>query len=1047
MSFLKIGENITFSVDDLQPIEAIQNDPVLSDRISKIASEHKRIAPKADDFVYFTAIMMHAAERALIDDDGNPRLDKKGQPITASWEINEKTGSWKWNCSDPSVKPLKNANGDIFPSQELKKVYKNWVGKPLCQDHNSSSMDGIRGMIIDTYWDERHQRIIALCALDKINFPDLARKVTAKYANSVSMGTAVGRSICFECGNVARTERDYCSHVKNRTAYGEINTELQPIELSLVVNGADSKAKVMEVLARTQYLENSIIKNSTKITVDNIKSIKEEFLKIADKIEEIEKELNDNNSIDNNFALTSVASNDIEVFSEIREIKNKMSQIEDSIKNLMVEKVSKEEFMNISKKSYFQGTEEPTLGKPQYEKEDADTVRNTLDKNMIVQDVGKVDGLFPGDLEKKKMLARAAIEERKAIRAAAVERAQQAIKSAYVQGTEEPKTYPVDPGQEATRKQETVTPSEGRDGLWGKDEELKKKINRASLKARLVKGASVSQNRWDIVSDDTIVLSATFEQLSGNRPAFYSQIGSNDFAKQLMRDVRTLGLAKTAEVYKLAQEAPAPVEEPAPAAEPVAPAAEEAAPELEPLPEALVENPEDAVSKSQLLAEEIEKLSDEVHEKAEDLEKGLNALVEQKPEEISNPEAEAQAAVSALENAERGANVVASLDKLRKVLHAGLITEFKKVIKQARKSRDELKLVQSHIVRKSSKNPELLDAIAEQSVADAKKILRKAKVLQASFIKFAHSSNAVVKQAALQNAINKTSQTMPTAQTMDKKPEEEKKTSTPTPAAPVPAPAAPVAPENKEQPKPEQKTAMDLSTVEGRREYRQKLAAAAKQKYSDMLQQAHPKSVAVENVQKTQETLVENQAEQHEKMLATVEHQPKAVKQAAQDLDTLIRAGRVEASRLDDLVKEGLDKSVVEYWKKYYQQTDGGAEFASALTKEYNDAKAKAKTAEDMQAYKAKYAKAYDLAYEMAAAGLISKTSSSIKDEAEKIVNYDDEAFSSMKRVVAHHAAKLAKTASVQVGVNYDNQRSAQEDTLVNQYLRAFNSPRKTFRG
>ena len=53
------------------------------------------------------------------------------------------------------------------------------------------------------------------------------------------------------------------------------------------------------------------------------------------------------------------------------------------------------------------------------------------------------------------------------------------------------------------------------------------------------------------------------------------------------------------------------------------------------------------------------------------------------------------------------------------------------------------------------------------------------------------------------------------------------------------------------------------------------------------------------------------------------------VKKAAEQLDKLIKAGKVNPADLDLMVKEGLDKETAAYWKKYWGQTDGGAEFAA----------------------------------------------------------------------------------------------------------------------
>ena len=198
MAFIKIGESLAITSSDIQSTESVLSNPEIVMRFEKIANELKTIAPKANDFLYFTAIMMHAAEASLLDDSGTLKKDASGKDVTAHWD--RSNDSWKWVCSDSNVMPYKNANCDIFPEEELVKAHKQWIGRPLCLDHKSDSVDHIRGVIIDTYYDMPKKRVIALCALDKKNYPDLARKVTSRYATSVSMGTAVGRAICTDCG-------------------------------------------------------------------------------------------------------------------------------------------------------------------------------------------------------------------------------------------------------------------------------------------------------------------------------------------------------------------------------------------------------------------------------------------------------------------------------------------------------------------------------------------------------------------------------------------------------------------------------------------------------------------------------------------------------------------------------------------------------------------------------------------------------------------------------------------------------------------------------
>ena len=257
MSFIKLGEAHEIKLENMESCLPEVSAEVL-ENFRKFATNLKKIAPRAEDFLYFSAVMMHAAEAAALNEDGTPRLTLKGEPVQVGW--NKEGGTWKWTSNDPNVKPYKNSNGDIFPEEELTKAYKKWKYKPLCVDHKSSSVDHVRGFIVDTYYDRSLKRVIALCALDKAGFPQLARQISTGVSNCVSMGTAVGRAICYDCGRVARAEQDFCAHMKNKTCYGEINVDLNPIELSIVVNGADPRANIKHIIAAANtmntYLEN-----------------------------------------------------------------------------------------------------------------------------------------------------------------------------------------------------------------------------------------------------------------------------------------------------------------------------------------------------------------------------------------------------------------------------------------------------------------------------------------------------------------------------------------------------------------------------------------------------------------------------------------------------------------------------------------------------------------------------------------------------------------------------------------------------------------------
>lgn len=258
----KIALSEPIHVTDIITPEVILGEKDVVDRFKSVVAELRAvqeqvkvgnaIAPRVEDFQYFSAVYMHPSEHALIDDmSGEFRKSASGNPVRGGYEsVKDAKGadSVRWVSPD-GIMPYRNANLDIFPEEDLIKSHKEWIGKPLCKDHISNSVDGIRGIILDTFYDPKLKKVHGLFAIDKKNYPDLARKIETATVVNVSMGTAVGRSICTECANVATTEVEYCHHVKARSNYGEINKDLKPIEISLVVTGADPKAKIRRVLA------------------------------------------------------------------------------------------------------------------------------------------------------------------------------------------------------------------------------------------------------------------------------------------------------------------------------------------------------------------------------------------------------------------------------------------------------------------------------------------------------------------------------------------------------------------------------------------------------------------------------------------------------------------------------------------------------------------------------------------------------------------------------------------------------------------------------
>jgi hypothetical protein len=185
------------------------------------------------------------------------------------------------------------------------------------------------------------------------------------------------------------------------------------------------------------------------------------------------------------------------------------------------------------------------------------------------------------------------------------------------------------------------------------------------------------------------------------------------------------------------------------------------------------------------------------------------------------------------------------------------------------------------------------------------------------------------------------------------------------------------------------------------------------------------------------ETLEEVASAVHE--VATKEVSAKT-KKAAEDIQKLVTAGRIEASEVDQLVKAGLDAAAVKYWKEFYGQAKDKAskEFAAELT----SAHAQAKKAEEMNTFRVKIARAYDLANEMAAKGLIGRDKHAIKVQVDELMSFNDAGFDSMKKHVERTPmTRTASYAMPQIGLMSEEliaTASTESGDLVSEFSAAF---------
>lgn len=808
MVLIKQGEAFTINASDIQSIDSMMfnpnvnnvlSDPEIINYFEKVAADIKAIAPKAEDFLYFTAVMMHAAEASLLDEKGQIKKDAKGNSVTAYWD--KSNGSWKWVCSDPNILPYKNANKDIFPEEELIKAHKDWVKKPLCLDHKSDSVDHIRGLIIDTYYDFPQKRVIALCCLDKKNHPDLARRVQTLTSTAVSMGTAVGQAICFDCQNVARTEKDFCSHMRSKSGYGEINVDLKPIELSLVVNGADPKAHIKHVMAAAnsiaEYLElkeNHLSKISMNemIDLDTISEIKHDLEKVREKLEKLEGQAEGVNEEEHSSETTAFEETSyMKVASKLENLHLKVDQLQSTMDKM--QKNSEEKNMT-DKRAYFQGgggVNEPTPGRPKYEKEDNESIRNKDDKHMIGQmETGPVTGMHPGydsfgeseEARKRRLqrLAEQKADDRAMRRQAIVDQVKKTLeKEAYFQGggdVNEPT-----PGKPKYEKENYTTvrdkedkqmvgqapfPDVGSvDGLHpspasaDEKDELKRKqmLSRAKLRGRFVTAAhpdgsdDKGNSRWNVFADNKLILTATVNEITGGKSdLLYNTVATKDFGSHLLNLVRTNDVTKVASMIKSAQLAPETMPEAPKPQESEMPATDPGMEEGMDLP---LEEPVDAGGTGSPEEEAFEVL--EVAENAiSDLRQLIEALSESPGEELSE--------FSDLAEEMGRAAKVYNLSKLQVKTGKALKAGTKENLKELESYAEDLSMG-IEILRNKSKyakeHVELTKELIVSAIEDTRNSIANAHKLMKSFIKFAKGSEAVEKQAAaLKSDLRKVSQ-------------------------------------------------------------------------------------------------------------------------------------------------------------------------------------------------------------------------------------------------------------------------------------------------
>jgi len=162
---------------------------------------------------------------------------------------------------------ISNGNGDFFEDKQIEIAYPTFEGKGFYKDHDTSSIDKIKGKICAAKWINlaNDKYVEDLVAVDRNKDIQLVEDIKNGIVNSVSMGCMVEEAICSVCNNVAHVMNELCEHMnpqslkyckghkdsEGKTIY-EINRGIIFNELSAVTIPADPTAKIFEILDNKQ---------------------------------------------------------------------------------------------------------------------------------------------------------------------------------------------------------------------------------------------------------------------------------------------------------------------------------------------------------------------------------------------------------------------------------------------------------------------------------------------------------------------------------------------------------------------------------------------------------------------------------------------------------------------------------------------------------------------------------------------------------------------------------------------------------------------------
>jgi hypothetical protein len=149
-----------------------------------------------------------------------------------------------------------NKNGDYFPEEELVNSYETFNTAHVFKNHENKKVENAIGQIISVRWNPIMKCVEIFKGIDRKVAPEIVRGFLKGYLTDVSMGCKVPYTICSVCGNKARTQKEFCKHIReNRMDYlgngervFEINRDPKFHDSSAVLNGAERVAKALVII-------------------------------------------------------------------------------------------------------------------------------------------------------------------------------------------------------------------------------------------------------------------------------------------------------------------------------------------------------------------------------------------------------------------------------------------------------------------------------------------------------------------------------------------------------------------------------------------------------------------------------------------------------------------------------------------------------------------------------------------------------------------------------------------------------------------------------